>query len=98
MQTGESKPMAEPLEEARRLRAAFATRYGVLSMDLVQVAREERESNMTSVLVAQDQDESRIARSCLVRTHLHWGSHHVGLPHFGVEILGKFHIITGKDL
>lgn len=34
------------LEEARCLREAFAARYGVLELDLVRAAREEREVGM----------------------------------------------------
>jgi prevent-host-death family protein len=54
--TEKSGPLrTEALEEARRLREAFAARYGVLSADLVQAAREERESQMASVLTSQGQ-------------------------------------------
>jgi prevent-host-death family protein len=41
------------LEEARRLREAFADRYGVLGVDLVREAREEREARMASVLASE---------------------------------------------
>ena len=48
------------LEEARRLREAFATRYGRLDLNLVRAAREEREARMASVLLSQgSQEESR---------------------------------------
>ena len=49
-------PRTEALEEARRLREAFIARYGVLSVDLVQAGREERESRMASLLVSQGRD------------------------------------------
>jgi len=51
--TGGTGPRMAVLEEARRLREAFAARYGVLAIDLVQAAREEREARMASVLVSQ---------------------------------------------
>lgn len=46
-------PQMAVLEEARRLREAFAARYGVLEVDLVRAAREEREARMAPVLVSQ---------------------------------------------
>jgi prevent-host-death family protein len=59
---GDGGARREALNEARRLREAFAARHGILSVDLVQTAREEREARMTSVLVSQVQgggDEPR---------------------------------------
>jgi len=59
---GEGGARRKALDEARRLREAFAARHGVLSVDLVQTVREEREARMMSILVAQAQgegDESR---------------------------------------
>jgi prevent-host-death family protein len=47
-------PQMAVLEEARRLREAFAARYGVIEADLVQAAREERETLMASVLASQE--------------------------------------------
>jgi prevent-host-death family protein len=54
--TARSGPKMEILEQARRLREAFAARYGVLSVDLVRAAREEREARMTSVLAAEEKE------------------------------------------
>jgi prevent-host-death family protein len=50
-------PKLEALAEARRLREAFATRYGVLTVDLVQAARQEREARMASVLTWEGQGD-----------------------------------------
>ena len=47
-------PQMAVLEEARCLREAFAARYGVLDIDLVRAAREEREARVASVLVSQE--------------------------------------------
>ncbi len=55
--TKKTGPQMAVLEEARRLREAFAARYGVLAVDLVQAAREEREARMASVLVSQGKDD-----------------------------------------
>lgn len=52
-----SGPRLEALAEARRLREAFAARYGVLTVDLVQAARQERETGMASVLTLEGQDD-----------------------------------------
>jgi prevent-host-death family protein len=46
--TKRTRPQMAVLEEARRLREAFAARYGVLELDLVQAAREEREARRQS--------------------------------------------------
>ena len=46
-------PPREALEEARRLREAFAARHGVLSVDLVRAARDEREARTACVLASQ---------------------------------------------
>ena len=54
--TRKAGPQMAVLEEARRLREAFAARYGVLEVDLVRAAREEREAAMTSVLTSQGQE------------------------------------------
>jgi len=53
----QTRPRSEALEGARRLREAFVARYGVLSVDLVQAAREEREARIASVLVSPGQDD-----------------------------------------
>jgi hypothetical protein len=45
------------LEGARRLRETFAARYGVLSVDLVQAARQEREARMTAVLTSPGEND-----------------------------------------
>jgi prevent-host-death family protein len=55
--TERNGPRIEALEEARRLRESFAARYGVLSIDLVQAVREERETRMTSVLVSRGKND-----------------------------------------
>jgi len=48
----QTRPRSEALQRARRLRETFAARYGVLSVDLVQAARQEREAHMTAVLAS----------------------------------------------
>lgn len=51
---------ADALERARALRDAFAARYGVLSVDLVEAARKDREARLGASLHEEDQDrESR---------------------------------------
>jgi hypothetical protein len=47
---GEARSQA--LEKARELRESFAARYGALSVDLVQAAREEREGQTESLIAA----------------------------------------------
>jgi prevent-host-death family protein len=54
--TKKAGPQMAVLEEARRLREAFAASYGVLDIDLVRAVREEREARMSSVLVSQGED------------------------------------------
>ena len=51
--TAKTEPKIKALKQARRLRETFAARYGVLSIDLVQAAREERETRMASVLALE---------------------------------------------
>ena len=54
--TKKTGPQVAVLEQARCLRETFAARYGVLEVDLVRAAREEREARMASVLGSQGQD------------------------------------------
>jgi prevent-host-death family protein len=56
MRKGEARSQA--LEKARELRESFAARYGVLSVDLVQAAREEREGQTESVIAASAEGEA----------------------------------------
>jgi len=51
--TKKGGPQMDVLEQARRLREEFATRYGMLEIDLIRAAREEREARMTRLLVAE---------------------------------------------
>ena len=53
----QTQPRTEALEGARRLRETFAARYGVLSVDLVQAARQEREARMTAVLTSPGEND-----------------------------------------
>ena len=51
MRKGEARSQA--LEKARELRESFAARYCVLSVDLVQAAREEREGQKEFMIAAE---------------------------------------------
>ncbi len=54
--TKKTGPQMAVLEEARRLRETFAARYGVLTVNLVEAARDERETQIASILVSREKE------------------------------------------
>jgi hypothetical protein len=56
--TRKGEARSQALEKAREMRESFAARYGVLSVDLVQAAREEREGQTESVIAASAEGEA----------------------------------------